>query len=157
MVLRLSDNLFDDDDAERLASFEGAIPDGIIDGRQYAGIVKNILEHLSELKADDYVSGMTFVMRCVNECYYWDEESNSQKVNITKAVDTVTALSYYILTLRDIIHDDDFAHFIQIQNDEVIPEIMSGAETIPYYDISKFDDAINGMLDMLEIDEDDDE
>jgi hypothetical protein len=152
--------LFNDDDPERLANFEGSVPDGFIDGSQYAKIVRNITGYISELKQDNYVSGITFVMKCVNECYEDDtgDENNISKVSKDRAIDTVTALSYFVLTLCEQLEEDHLKEYVQHHYDQVLPELDSNSQTIPYYDISNDVDNFISMLNEIdESDEDDNE
>ena len=151
--------LFNDDDPERLANFEGSIPDGFIDGSQYAKIVRNITGYIDDLKPDDYVSGITFVMKCVNECYEDDtgDESVISKISNDRAVDTVTALSYFVLTLCEQLEEDHLKQYVQHHYDEVLPELDGNAQTIPFYDISSNVNDFIEMLDNLDESESDDD
>lgn len=125
--------MFDDDDPEMLASFDESIPDGIIDGTQYAHILKNLLVSLSELEPDSQVSGIRWVMQCVNECY---DHSGQSVVSTTRSTDTVTALGYIIMTMLDVIDPEDFNDYLDFQMNRVLPEVLSNAEAVPFYNIS---------------------
>lgn len=153
--------MFDDQDPERLANVDMTIPDGIIDGTQYANIMENIINSLSELDTSQYVSGITWVMRCVNECYPTDEGSDQTKISPSRATDAVTALAYLVMTMTEVIDEDDFKEYIRHQQEVVIPELYDGCKTIPYYDINDDVNRILEMMDNFEVDEiievDDDE
>lgn len=123
--------MFNDDDADKIANMDNLIPDGIIDGSQYAMIVSNIVGYLSEVEKGDYISGITWVMRCVNECY--DPETN--QVSTSRSTDVATAMSYVLLTMLDCVEDEALSEFIRIQKEEVIPELIESSTTIPYYDV----------------------
>lgn len=122
--------MFNDDDADKIAGMDNLVPDGLIDGSQYADITANIIEYLSDVKKGDYISGITWVMRCVNECY--DPETN--QVSTTRSTDVATAMSYVLLTLLDCVEDYHLEEFIRIQREEVMPELKETSTSIPYYD-----------------------
>lgn len=152
--------MFNDEDPERLANADMSIPDGIIDGTQYANILKNLIDNLGELDPSSYVSGITWVMRAVNECYPQGDEVDHTKVDASKATDAVTGLAYIILTMSEIIDEQDFKDYIEHQKGTVIPELFESCETIPYYDINNDVNRIMEMLDNFEVDqiiEDDDD
>lgn len=151
--------VFDDDDAKYLFNAEQKIPDGIIDGTQYANIFKNLLSHMKKLESESYLSNITWIMSAMNECYGDEENGNGSEIDKTRATDVITALSYFVMTLINSLDEDDFQEYIRIQEEEVIPDLFENAETIPYYDMSKeieelmeFFDDIDNMGDE-EIDE----
>lgn len=153
--------MFDDQDPERLANVDMTIPDGIIDGTQYANIMESLVNSLSELDTSQYVSGITWVMRCVNECYPTEEGSDQTKVSPSRATDAITALAYLVMTMTELIDDDDFKDYITHQQNVVIPDLFESCKTIPYYDINDDVNRILEMMDNFKVDEiievDDDE
>ncbi len=136
--------LFDDNDPERLANFSGAVPDGLIDGTQYAGIVDRISENLANLEPGDYLSSITFVMHCVNECY---EPNASGAVVPSRATDTVTALAYFVMTMAEAMDIDDLQEYIQYQRETVVPELNSTSTAIPFYDVTQDVKAVLELFD----------
>ena len=129
--------MFDDDDAKHLFNAEQRIPDGIIDGTQYANIFKNLLNHMKKLESESYLANITWIMSAMNECYGDEENGNGSEIDKTRATDVITALSYFVMTLVNSFDEDDFQEYIRIQEEEVIPDLFENAETIPYYDMSK--------------------
>jgi len=143
--------VFDDDDAEHLFNAEQRIPDGIIDGTQYAVIFKNLVGHMKKLESESYMANITWIMSAMNECYEDDENGNGTEIDKTRATDVITALSYFVMTLVNSMDEEIFEEYIRIQEEEVIPDLFKNAETIPYYDMSK---EISGLLEFFdEIDE----
>jgi len=135
--------VFDDDDAENLANADLRIPDGIIDGTQYAEIFSRLVGYMKEINPSSYVSNITWIMRTMNECYEDSENEDSANVIVSRATDTVTALSYFVMTLITFIDTDDFAEYIRMQEEEVVPDLFDNAATIPFYDMKK---EVNQML-----------
>jgi hypothetical protein len=143
--------VFDDDDAESLFNADQRIPDGIIDGTQYAEIFKNLVGHMKKIKPESYMTNITWIMSAMNECYNDDENGNGTEIDKTRATDVITALSYFVMTLITSMDEEVFEEYIRIQEEEVIPDLFQNAETIPYYDMSK---EISGLLEFFdEIDE----
>ena len=125
--------MFDKDDPERLAQHSDSVPDGLIDGTQYAQIIENITDALTNLKMNDYVSGITFVMNCVNQCYDADSKG---VINPLKAVDTATALAYFVMSLADALDQVDpelLEEYIQHHQDVVVPQINANKTALPFY------------------------
>jgi len=135
--------VFDDDDAENLANADLRIPDGIIDGTQYAEIFSRLVGYMKEIDPTSYVSNITWIMRTMNECYEDSENEDGANVIVSRATDTVTALSYFVMTLITFIDTDDFAEYIRMQEEEVVPDLFNNAATIPFYDMNK---EVNQML-----------
>ena len=134
--------MFNDDDLEKILNTSELIPDGVIDGSQYAQIIGNIVDYLSQIEVGDYTSGVTWVMRCVNECY----DSNTGKVDNSRATDVATALAYVLLTMLSIVDEDDLYEFIRIQKDDIVPELIRTADAVPYYDMTdEFSEIVDGM------------
>ena len=52
--------MFSDDDAEKM-SFHGRIPDGIIDGSQYANIFETLFNALKEIDKEESISNMAWL------------------------------------------------------------------------------------------------
>lgn len=145
--------MFDDQDPERLANVDMTIPDGIIDGTQYANIMESLVSSLSELNTSEYVSGITWVMRCVNECYPTEDDSDQTKVSPSRATDAVTALAYLVMTMTELIDEDDMRDYIMHQQNVVIPDLFESCKTIPYYDINDDVNRIVEMMQNFEVDE----
>ena len=139
--------VFDDDDAENLVNADQRIPDGIIDGTQYAEIFKNLVGYMKKIKPESYISNITWVMSAMNECYKDNESGIGSEIDKTKATDVVTALSYFVMTLITSMDEEVFDEYIKIQEEEVIPDLFQNAETIPYYDMSS---EINGLLEFFD-------
>ena len=139
--------VFDDDDAENLFNAEQRIPDGIIDGTQYAVIFKNLVGHMKKLESESYMANITWIMSAMNECYEDDENGNGTEIDKTRATDVITALSYFVMTLVNSMDEEVFEEYIRIQEEEVIPDLFENAETIPYYDMSK---EISGLLEFFD-------
>lgn len=138
--------MFDENDPELLASFDNSIPDGLIDGSQYAEIVQRLFLELKKLNPENYLSSITWVMNCVNECY--DAESN--KVDSTKAVDVVTSLAYFMISMVSAIEPDEWGKFIEHQEEVAIPELMESAGAMPFYDIKGDVENIMNIMDQLD-------
>lgn len=137
--------MFDDQDPEKVADFDKRVPDGLIDGTQYAEILSNIIENMNKLKQDSYLSNITWIMDCVNESYQKNEPYEFDK---TKSLDVITSLSYIVMTLVSAIDDPDFIdNFIEIQKNEVLPDLNSNASMIPFYDI---ENEVNNILSILD-------
>jgi len=127
--------MFDDNDPEKLINDESRVPDGLIDGTQYAEIFSRLVDNIADIKNDSYLSNITFVMKSVNECYSHDEPYQFDK---TRALDTVTALSYFVMTLVTSNDDTDFIEkYIDIQRKDIIPDLNMNAKIIPFYDIQE--------------------
>ena len=137
--------MFDDDDAKKM-SFTRRIPDGIIDGSQYANIFQKLFNDLKEIKQDDGISNMTWIMKCVNECYK-DNNNGTSSVDASQATDTVTALAYFVMTLIRGIDERDLEEYYRFHEEEVIPDMMANAQTIPWYDIM---DEVKAMMDFFD-------
>lgn len=137
--------MFSDDDAEKM-SFHGRIPDGIIDGSQYANIFETLFNALKEIDKEESISNMTWIMKCVNECYK-DNGDNTSSVDASRATDTVTALAYFVMTLIRGIDDDDLQDYYRFHESEVIPDMNANAKTIPWYDIL---DEVKALVDLLD-------
>lgn len=137
--------MFDDDDAEKMV-FKGRIPDGFIDGSQYSEIFQNILGHMKELKNESDFSNVTWVMKCVNECYK-DNGDGTSSVDSSKATDVVTALAYYVMTLIRGIDEDDLEEYFRVHDEEVVPDMVSNAQTIPWYDIM---DEVKALVELFD-------
>jgi hypothetical protein len=138
--------MFDENDPELLASFDNSIPDGLIDGSQYAEIVQRLFFELKKLDPDNYLSSITWVMNCVNECY----DGDSNQVNTTKAIDVVTALAYYMISMTAAIDVHEWDRFIEHQETVAIPELMEGASAMPFYDIKDDVENIMNVLEQME-------
>lgn len=136
--------MFDEDDQNFLANTEGLVPDGLVDASQYADIMSNILENLKNLDPNNYMSTVSWVVNCVNQCYSNDNGIHS--VDASKATDTVTALAYFILSMASHIDEDQWDSFISHNNENVIPELVATAPAMPFYDL---DDKVNEMLEMF--------
>lgn len=139
--------MFNDDDAKHLFNAEQRIPDGIIDGTQYANIFKKLLDYIKKIDPESYISNITWIMSAMNECYRDDENITSVEIDKTKATDVVTALSYFVMTLVGFMDKDNFEEYIRVQEEEVIPDLFKNAETIPYYDMSN---EIKGMIEFFD-------
>lgn len=139
--------VFDDDDAENLVNADQRIPDGIIDGTQYAEIFKNLVGYMKKIKPESYISNISWVMSAMNECYKDNESGIGSEIDKTRATDVVTALSYFVMTLITSMDEEVFDEYIKIQEEEVIPDLFQNAETIPYYDMSN---EINGLLEFFD-------
>jgi hypothetical protein len=137
--------MFDDDDAERMMN-TGSIPDGIIDGSQYAEVFQNLISNMKEIDQESQVSNMTWVMRCVNECYQDNEDGTSTFSN-TRASDTVTALGYFVMTLIRGLDEEYLEEYFRFHDEEVIPDMVANAQTIPWYDIK---DEVKALMDLFE-------
>ena len=112
--------VFDDDDAKHLFNAEQRIPDGIIDGTQYANIFKNLLDHMKKLESESYLANITWIMSAMNECYGNEEHVNIYEIDKTRATDVVTALSYFVMTLVNSLDQDDFKEYINFSTNEPI-------------------------------------
>lgn len=134
--------MFNDDDLKKILNTNELIPDGVIDGSQYAQIIGHIIDYLSQVEVGDYTSGVTWVMRCVNECY----DPNTSKVDNSRATDVATALAYVLLTMLSIVDEDDLYEFIRIQKDDIVPELIRTSDAVPYYDMTdEFSEIVDGM------------
>ena len=139
--------MFDDDDAENLVNAEIRIPDGIIDGTQYAEIFARLVRYMKEINPESYVSNITWIMKTMNECYEDSTDENGSEIVKSRATDTITALSYFVMTLIASLGEEAFAEYIRIQEEEVIPDLFDNASTIPFYDINK---EVNGLLEFFD-------
>jgi hypothetical protein len=157
--------MFNDDDAENIINMDQRIPDGFIDGSNYARTIVSLIDALESMD-DSYLSSIQWMMTTINECYDEVEENGkySSVFNVDKACDTVTALSYIIATTFSKLDDEQREQFIDEHRKSVIPELLSNAETIPFYDIENDVEHVLNVLDGLEpfdeiifIDGDDDE
>lgn len=147
--------MFDNHDAEHLAGIDKRIPDGIIDGTQYAEIFSNLVEYMKKINPESYLSNITWIMSAMNECYSPVDNGSDSGIDKTRATDTITALSYFVMTLIAILDKEDFDEYIRIQVEEIIPDLKTNAETIPYYnvedevkEIMEFMDSINDIDDI---------
>ena len=136
--------MFDDNDPEKLMRTDGRIPDGIIDGTQYAEILSRVIDNMSLLQDESYLSNITWIMKCVNECY----EPDGNEFNKSRALDVVTSLSYLIMTMVMSIDGEEFIEdYIRDQKENILPELHSNAAVIPFYDINE---DVNHILDVLD-------
>lgn len=137
--------MFDDNDPEKLINDESRAPDGLIDGTQYAEIFSRLVENIADIKADSYLSNITFIMKSVNECYSPDDPYEFSK---SRSLDAVTALSYFVMTLINSTDDSEFLErYIQVQREEVIPDLNKNAAIIPFYDL---ENDVNNILNIIE-------
>lgn len=125
--------MFNEDDVTHMMNNQTRIPDGIINGKQYADIFKTLSNDLESTNPDDFQSGIRWIMNCVNACY---EDQNVWSK--TKSADVVTALAYFSMTmLKGLIELGEAENYFTYQNEEVIPQLFSECETIPWYDFSE--------------------
>jgi hypothetical protein len=136
--------MFDEDDENFLANTDGLVPDGLVDASQYAEIMSNILDNLKNLDPNNYMSTVSWVVNCVNQCY--SNEEGVHSVNASKATDTVTALAYFILSMSSYVDEDRWDDFISHNQDNIIPELLETAPAMPFYDL---DDKVSEMLEMF--------
>jgi hypothetical protein len=137
--------MFDENDPEKLIRDESRVPDGLIDGTQYAEIFSRIVDYMDDIDSESYLSNITWIMKCVNECYSPDEPYQFDK---SRSLDTVTALSYFIMTLIGAIDDQELIdNYIEVQRNEVVPDLNKNASIIPFYDV---ENDVNNILQMLE-------
>ena len=71
-------------------------------------------------------------------------------VNTHKCTDTITALSYMVMTLFNSVEDPAFKdEYVAHQKDTIIPSLFKNCKTIPYYDVLNevmaIDEALSGI------------
>jgi len=136
--------MFNEDDYNHILNTQSMVPDGVINGSQYANIFKSLSNRLENINPLDFSSGIRWIMECVNECY----EDGATEMSLSRASDVVTSLAYFCMTLHAAmielgVSEEYFKH----QNESVIPELFAECETIPWYD---FSEKINMITDMMD-------
>ena len=146
--------LFEDDDAAKLAGTSMRVPDGIIDGKQYAEIFRDLSGVLEKAHPGDYHANISWIMHCINECYE-DNGNGVSEFSKSKAADVITALAYFSMTMSALLYDLEAKNgYFEHQNEVVIPQLMAECQTIPWYDLS---DEVKKLTEQMEdsFDEDD--
>jgi hypothetical protein len=139
--------MFDEDDVNHMVNSNTRIPDGVINGSQYADIFKTLSEMLEKTNTKDFQESIRWVMGCINECYNNDDNLFSKE----KAADVVTSLAYLAMTLCNGIDELGYkGDFFEHQNTEVIPQLFKECETIPWYD---FSDDIKKLVEQEKLEE----
>lgn len=143
--------MFDEDDVNHMMNNNTRIPDGIINGSQYAQIFKTLSNSLENTDTQDFQSSIRWVMNCINECY----ENDSNLFSKERAADVVTSLAYLSMTLCNGIAELGYKNdFFEHQNSQVIPQLDKECETIPWYD---FSDEIKKLAEQEKLEEEGDD
>lgn len=126
--------MFNDDDVNHMMNSNTRVPDGVINGLQYAEIFKELNGYLESTNTQDFQSGIRWIMNCVNACY----EEESTEFSKSRAADVVTALAYFCMTMQTgLTALGQAEEYFRHQNEEVIPQLFAECESIPWYDFSE--------------------
>lgn len=136
--------MFNDDDVNHMMNSNTRVPDGVINGLQYAEIFKELNGYLESTDTQDFQSGIRWIMNCVNACYV--EEST--EFSKSRAADVVTALAYFCMTMQTgLTALGQAEEYFKHQNEEVIPQLFAECESIPWYD---FSDEVKSLMNLFD-------
>ena len=139
-----------DDDSKEMMDQDVRVPDAFIDGTQYANIFATTVDDLDKFVCNDFQSGLVWMMNCINNVYDEAGDDGLSAINTHKCTDTITALSYMVMTLFNSVEDPAFKdEYVAHQKDTIIPSLFKNCKTIPYYDVLNeviaIDDALSGI------------
>lgn len=153
--------MFDHDDYEDMVNSTSKVPDGIIDGTQYAKIFDTLNTMLENVKPGEYHSNILWVMNCINECYPDSEHGEKVEFDKSRAADVVTSLAYFSMTMLAALDELGVRNeYFDHQKNTVIPQLFSECESIPWYDFTSqikeaqdLSDEFNSLMKSMEDDD----
>lgn len=137
--------LFDENDAKKIANSYEMVPDGVYDASQYGEIISKIFSYLESIDFDQSLSGIQFMMNCINECY--DINDSELKFNSSKSNDVVVSLCYFVINSLSHFDSETLYEFMKVHREEVIPNAIEDSKALPFYDLRSDTQYIMDILD----------